>query len=373
MTCAGCRPRGGSRRAASTAPRRAALRTASTDSSRSNGTSASRISGPPSRSVREPGVELGRRRAARPGPCRRSPRAGSSAPRAARSRRPRPAGPRARRRRRTPATGIPSSRNVVFSASRSWETSSARGRRVDGVTARFEHPRRVGGDALPFVGDDLGALDRLEQRLLVVERADDERARATAPAPRRTGRGSGSRARAGSRRARACGRAGRRRARRRAVACTGPSRSYGGRELERGVRVVAVEVRDDAAQDAVAIPLVAQDGVVVARDESGGTFAASNAAIAVVSAALVLSRSEPATVARIRDASPSSWFAVRACAPSSVVAFSSSQSLSVALELPWSCRGRRSRPPPARPRRRSSAPYRAASGWRSGFHVRRTS
>ena len=159
-------------------------------------------------------VDVGRRRAARPGPCRRSRRGGSSAPPAARPRRPRRASvvevvDRGERRR----WRCRASRNVCLLGQpvlRDLERARSPGR--TGSRALRANARRAGGHAFPLVGDDVGALGRLGSAASSSSAPTTSAPTAPARARPATGRGSGSRGRAGCRRARACGRAGRRRA-----------------------------------------------------------------------------------------------------------------------------------------------------------------
>ena len=121
-----------------------APRTATIDSSRSNGDEAFEDQ----RHAAEFAPTPRRRRparAARPGPCRRSRRGGSSAPRAGRARRPRASrSARDRRPRRNGAVAIAERAGASsFSTRRSCETSSARGRREhrrDRLRARGRSP-----------------------------------------------------------------------------------------------------------------------------------------------------------------------------------------------------------------------------------------
>src|SRR3954468_719460 len=102
------------------------------------------------------------------------------------------------------------------------------------------------------------------------------------------------------------------------------------------------------------------------------TAAWSNVLIAFFNVWFGCRRGDAATVARTRDARPSSSSAVRDCAASSLVDWSRAQALSVRR----SCRVSSRSLLPAAERLLStpfSARYRVASGWRSGFHVRRTS
>ena len=95
------------------------------------------------------------------------------------------------------ATAMPSARNVSFSASRSWATSSAIGPGRTG--SRASSSRGAGrGHALPLVGDDVRAVGDLAAARA---RRRARRRRARRPrrrAPRATGRGTGSRTPSGT-------------------------------------------------------------------------------------------------------------------------------------------------------------------------------